>query len=100
MRLDPWVLATIVAMAAVTYLNRAGGYWLFRAFTPPPLVRELQAYVPGALFVSYVVPKLVGGGAQEWAGAAATVAAMAWTGNLGVAIVAGAGAAWAVWALA
>lgn len=100
MRLDPWVLATIAAMAVVTYLNRAGGYWLFRTFKPPPLVRAVLVYVPGGLFISYVVPKLVAGGPQEWAGAVVTAAVMARSGNLLFAIAGGAGAAWAVWALA
>ena len=98
MRLDPWVMATIAAMAAVTYLNRAGGYWLFRTFNPPQIVRDVLAYVPGGLFVSYVMPKLVAGGPQEWVGAAVTAAVMAWSGNLALAILGGAGAAWVVWA--
>ena len=87
-------------MAATTYLNRAGGYWLFRTFSPPPIVRQMLAYIPGALFVSYVVPKLVAGGPEEWAGAFVTILAMKATGNLAVTILAGTGAAWAVWALA
>ena len=99
MRLDPWVLAAIGAMALATYANRAGGYLLFRAFRPPPAVRAMLGYVPGALFVSYVVPALAAGGVQQWVGAAATVAAMAATRNLSLAILGGTGAAWAVWAL-
>ena len=100
MRLDPWVVVAIVAMAAATYLNRAGGYWLFRAFPPPAVVRKMLAYVPGALFVSYVVPKLAAGGPEEWAGAAVTVLAMKLTGNLAITILAGTATAWAVWSLA
>ena len=30
MRLDPWVAAAVLAMAGTTFLNRGGGYWLFR----------------------------------------------------------------------
>ena len=99
MTVDPWVLAAIVAMTLATYANRAGGYLLFRTFSPPPPVRAMFGYIPGALFVSYVVPALVAGGPQQWVGAAATVAAMAATRNMSIAILAGVAAAWAVWEL-
>jgi hypothetical protein len=45
-----------------------------------------------------VVPPVLSGGWQPLAGAAATVAVMLATGSLFWAIVAGTGAAWAVWA--
>lgn len=99
MTLDPWVLAAIAAMALATYLTRAGGYWLFRVIRPPPLVRAMLGYIPGTLFVSYVVPALAAGGVQEWAGAAATAAMMLATRNLALAILGGTSAAAAVWAL-
>ena len=53
MSMDPWVLATIAAMAVATYATRAGGYLVFRAFPTPAWLRDALAYVPGALFVSY-----------------------------------------------
>ena len=96
--LDPWTLAAILAMAAATYACRGGGYWLFRHITPTPAVRAVLGYVPGTLFVGYVVPALAAGGAQQWAGAAATVAVMLATRNLALAILGGTAAAWAVWA--
>ena len=98
MRLDPWVLAAIAAMAVATYANRAGGYLLFRAFSPPPVVRAMLGYIPGTLFVSYIAPALVAGGTQQWVGAAATATAMLLTRNVSVAILGGTAAAWAVWA--
>jgi uncharacterized membrane protein len=97
--LDPWVLATIVAMAVATYLTRAGGYLLFRAIRPPPVLRTALAYIPGALFVSYVVPALANGGIQQWAGSIATFAIMVTTRSLAAAILGGTAAAWATWSL-
>jgi len=97
--LDPWVLAAIGAMALATYLTRAGGYWLFRVVSPSPLVRAMLGYIPGTLFVSYVVPALLLGGAQGWVGAAATAAVMLATRNLALAILGGTLAAGAVWML-
>lgn len=99
MRLDPAVLLAILAMAATTYLDRGGGYWLFRQIRPSPFLRSVLSYVPGTLFVSYVVPALVEGGSKTWAGAAATVAAMLLTRSMSAAILAGTAAAWAVWSL-
>lgn len=87
-------------MALATYACRAGGYFVFRAISPPPWLRAMLGYVPGTLFVSYVVPALAAGGLQPWVGAAATAVAMVASKNLSVAIVAGTAAAWAVWAWA
>lgn len=96
-QLDAWTLAAIAAMGAVTYLCRGGGYWLFRRVRPTPAVRAVLAYVPGALFVAYVVPALASGGPRQWLGAAITAAAMRATGSMGVAIIAGVAAAWLAW---
>ncbi len=99
MSLDPATLAAILGMTLATYLCRAGGYWLFRQIRPGRTMRAALAYLPGTLFVGYVAPGLWSGGPQAWAGGAMTVAAMVATGNVGVAIFAGTGAAWLVWLL-
>lgn len=96
---DPWTLAAIGAMALATFACRGGGYWLFRQMRPSAGVRAALGYVPGALFVSYVVPALVAGGPQQWAGAAVTVGVMLASGNLSLAILVGTAGAWAVWSL-
>jgi len=99
MRLDPWTLAAIGGMALATFACRGGGYLLFRQFAPSPAVRAALGYIPGALFVSYVVPALIAGGPQQWAGAAATIALMLWRGSLSWAILGGTAVAWAVWSM-
>ena len=98
MTLDPWVLATILAMALATYATRAGGYLLFRIFRPTPAVRAMLAYIPGALFVSYVAPALASGGPPQWIGAAACVGIMLATRQTAAAILGGTAVAWGVWA--
>ncbi len=85
-------------MAVATFVTRAGGYLLFRVFTPPPLVRSMLGYIPGTLFVSYVAPALAVGGLQQWVGALATAAVMLATRNLALAILGGTVAASLVWA--
>ena len=97
MTLDPWVLAAILAMALVTYATRAGGYVLFRVAKPPQIVRDMLAYVPGALFISYVVPTLAAGGAKQWVGAAATLFVIVVARSLTLAILCGTGAAWLIY---
>jgi uncharacterized membrane protein len=92
-------VAAIALMGLATYASRGGGYWLFRQISPTPAMRAVLAYVPGTLFVSFVVPALLQGGFQPCVGAAATLAVMLTTRNLVAAIAAGVGAAWIVWAL-
>ena len=96
---DAWTVAAIGAMALATLACKGGGYWLFRQIRPPDGVRAALGYVPGALFVSYVVPALAAGGVQEWIGAAATAGVMLASGNLSLAILGGTAAAWAAWSL-
>lgn len=98
MTLDPWVLAAILAMSVATYVTRAGGYLLFRAFRPGDVVRRMLGYIPGALFVAYVAPALADGGWPQWIGAAAAVVLMKLTGQAAAGILGGTAVAWAVWA--
>lgn len=97
MTFDPWTVLAIAGMAVATYGVRAGGYLLFRAIRPPTVVREMLGYIPGALFVSYVVPALAAGGVQQWVGAAVTLGLMVATKQIAVAILGGTAAAWMVW---
>lgn len=91
-RLD--VLLTILGMALATYLCRAGGYALFRAFRPPRFVEVALQHLPGPIFMAYVAPALAAQGVKGFVAAAAVVAAQALTRNLAVAIGAGVGAMW------
>lgn len=100
MTIDTGTALAILAMAAATFACRYGGYWLFRTIKPSAAVRAALAYIPGALFVSYVVPALVDGGPMHWTGAAVALGAMLWTRDLSIAVVTGTAAAWAWWSLA
>lgn len=97
MSLDPWVLAAIAAMTLATFTTRAGGYVLFKAFRPPPGLRAMLTYIPGTLFVSYVVPALAAGHARDWLGAAVVVAIMLATRQAAFAILGGTAATWLAW---
>jgi len=98
--LDWRTVLTIASMATVTYLLRAGGYWLFRTFKPSPGLQSMLTYVPGALFVSFVVPSVVAGGTKEWIAAAVTVVVAVMTRSIVWPIFAGTATAWVVWMFA
>jgi branched-subunit amino acid transport protein len=57
----------------------------------------MLSYIPGTLFVSFVLPGVLAGGLQTIIGGAATMAAMVATRSLTVSIIVGVGAAWLVW---
>jgi uncharacterized membrane protein len=97
MTVDPWTLLAILLMALATYACRGGGYWLFRQIKPSAKLRAILSYVPGTLFVSFVVPAVVQGGLQPLAGAAGTVAVMLATRNVALSIAGGVACAWGVW---
>jgi uncharacterized membrane protein len=72
-------LLAILAMAAVTYPMRAGGYWLMGRITLTPRVRRLLEALPGSVVVATVLPILVREG---------SVAAIAMAAALGVGVIA------------
>ncbi len=92
LRLD--VLAAILGMALATYLCRAGGYALFRAFRPPRFIEVALQHLPGPIFIAYIAPALAMQGARGFAAAAVVVATQAATRNLAAAIGAGVAAMW------
>lgn len=99
MKLDPWNLAAFALMTLATYVSRGGGYWLFRQIKPSPLLRAIMAYIPGTLFVSFVVPAVIQGGLQPMVGAVGTLAVMLMSRNMALSIAGGVASAWVVWAL-
>jgi uncharacterized membrane protein len=86
---DVSVYEAIAAMALVTLICRCGGYFLFSHITPTPVMKRAMAHLPGCIFAAYVIPALVFGPPQNWVGAAATMAVMAKSRNLGLSIAAG-----------
>ncbi len=87
MPVAPDVLIAILAMAAISYACRVGG---FAAMGFVPLTRATRAWlesIPFAVIGAVVGPALVRGGTAEWAGFAIAVLAERLTGNdfLGVA---------------
>jgi len=63
--LDPTVVAVIMGMAALTYLERIGGVWVAGRVAQPERVERWLRPVPGAILSSIVVPAAI---AADWRG--------------------------------
>ncbi len=88
------VLLAILGMALSTYLLRAGGYALLRAFRPTPFVTAMLSHMPGCIFVAFVIPALVIGGPTQMLAAAGVVGVMIGTRSYMLAIGAGVAVIW------
>ncbi len=91
LRLDPAVVGVILAMAAVTYAAKAGGFWLLGHVDLSERAEAGIDVLPGAVVVAFVTPALADGGLPEWVAAAATLAVARKTGNLLVSLAVGVG---------
>jgi uncharacterized membrane protein len=86
---DLLAYAVILAMAAVTYVLRAGGLWLAGRVPLTDRVQRFLEYLAGSIMVSLVLPLAIRGGpAMSAAVALAAVVAVA-TGRASLAVAAG-----------
>jgi uncharacterized membrane protein len=86
-------LAAILAMAAVTYAMRAGGFWLMAYVPLTGWVRQMLEATPGTVVVATVVPIVVRDGAPAILAIAAACGAMLVRRNDFLAVLAGMAAA-------
>jgi uncharacterized membrane protein len=82
-------LFAILAMGAVTYATRAGGFWLASRLRPGPFFRAWLEHLPGAVFAALVAPMVVGAGPAGWLAAGAGFLAMRGTSQFLLAILVG-----------
>ncbi|MHB1220225.1 MAG: AzlD family protein [Alphaproteobacteria bacterium] len=61
MRIEAWNLAAILAMAAVTYATRAGGFALMRWLPFSARAKEFLGHVPAAVIGAFLAPTLASG---------------------------------------
>lgn len=83
------VWAVILAMAAVTYAARAGGFFLMGYVRLTGRVRGFLQALPGAVVVAIVLPIAVHGGPSAVLAVGVALAAMAWRRNDLIAVVCG-----------
>lgn len=92
--LDWPTLAAILAMAAITFALRAGGFLVLARIPPTPFVRAFLTHLPGCLFAAFLAPALLAGGWPSVGGAVAAALAMQARRSLPLAMVAGVGTVW------
>ncbi len=87
-------LITILGMALVTYVTRAGGFWLMGLVTPSPRVEAWLRQIPGAVLVAIVAPTVLASSLAETLAALATVLVAIRTKNVLIAMLVGVAAVW------
>lgn len=70
-------LLAILLMGAVTYMLRAGGFWLMGRVTISPRMEAALAYLPGAVITALVVPATIEAGLPG-VGAVSVIALVSW----------------------
>jgi branched chain amino acid efflux pump len=91
---DLLALVTILGMALVTYLTRAGGVWLMGLVTLSPRLEAWLRSIPGAVLVALVAPTVFTSSVAETLAALATVLVALRTRNVLFALVIGVGVVW------
>jgi len=86
-------LAAILAMGAVTYAMRAGGFWLMAHVPLTARVRRILGALPGTVVVATVLPLVVRDGVPAMLAIAAACGAMLVRRNDFLAVLAGLAAA-------
>jgi uncharacterized membrane protein len=89
-------LLTIVLMAAVTYLLRAGGYWLIGRFPLSPRIEAALTYLPGAVLTALVIPAVIDEPGPGVPALVVVAFVMRKTGNLFLALAGGVFTVWLV----
>jgi uncharacterized membrane protein len=73
--IDPMTVLAILAMAAVTYLTRIGGYVVLRNRTLSPRATAVMEAAPGCVLISVIAPDFVSRNPADLAALAVTVLA-------------------------
>jgi uncharacterized membrane protein len=88
------IVLTILGMALVTYMTRAGGLWLMSFVTPSPRVEAWLRQIPGAVLISIIAPSIFLTSPAQTLAALATLLAAIYTKNILVAMIVGVAAVW------
>jgi branched chain amino acid efflux pump len=86
---DTLALITILGMALVTYITRAGGFWLMGLVTPSPRIEAWLRQIPGAVLVAIIAPTVLASSLAETLAALATALVALRTKNVLVAMLIG-----------
>lgn len=93
MTIDLLTFSTILGMALVTYLTRAGGVLLIGRSTAPRITLWLR-HLPGSILVALIAPLILSGGVPTLVAAGVTAVVAAHSRHLLLALLAGVGTVW------
>lgn len=82
-------LGVVLAMSAVTYATKAGGFWLLDRVDLPASGRDALDALPGGIVVAFLAVRLSNGGPFEWTAALVVLVVARRTGSVLAAMVAG-----------
>ncbi|UCG13637.1 MAG: AzlD domain-containing protein [Deltaproteobacteria bacterium] len=89
MKIDSLALITICGMALMTYITRAGGFWIVSRLSLGKRMEAWLNHIPGAVLTAIVAPALSAGGLAEVVAALATGAVAVRSGNILIAMLVG-----------
>ena len=89
MQSETLTLITILGMALVTYVTRAGGFWLMGLVTPSPRIEAWLKQIPGAVLVAIIAPSVLASSLAETLAAVATMLVAIRTKNVLIAMLIG-----------
>jgi len=80
--LEPIVVATVIAMAVLTYLTRIGGVWFAGRVAQPARLESWLQPVPGAILAAIVAPAAATAGWRGLLALAVVVCVMRRSGSI------------------
>ena len=95
----PGAIAAILAATAVTYVWRAGGFWIMGFITPSPRLHRALAALPGSIVAAIVLPAIARTGVVAAIAIGVALGVRIWRGNDILALVSGVAVAAALRAL-
>lgn len=84
-------LLTLLGMALIAYMTRAGGFWLMSRVAPSPMVERWLQRIPGAVLVAVVAPTLFPPSPAQVLAAVSTILTAIYTKNVLLAMLVGIG---------
>jgi len=88
---DPVTVGVVLAMAAVTYLTKAGGLWLLGRVDLSERAEAGLEALPGAIVVAILAPSVVTADPPTWLATGVVVLVASRTGSVLVALLVGIG---------
>lgn len=92
--MDNASLITILAMAGVTYLTRAGGPWLIGRLGLSPAIKAWLNNLPGPILIALIAPSVLASGPAEALAGLAALGAFWVSRSLPAAMAAGVVVVW------